>query len=196
LGLMAASPAEPEPEQSDGTQTFKLGDEKSLSTNHPVAKRMLNELAGLWPGWRLVSALPLESIGPDEGAALVLRLYQARALDLRVRPPRLVASVSERPVASLLARLQLASGMVAVTNQRHVSVMLTDEISRQFLQLLDGTRDRAAILRDLTAHFDDGAPLPAWHANGPASALELALMLDKGLDGNLAQMARLCLLVG
>jgi len=194
-GLSVSSPAEPQPEQDDGTQTFKLGDEKSLSTNHPVAKRIISELSGIWPGSRKASDLPLESLGPDDGAALLLRLYEARAIELRVQPPRLVSTVSERPVASLLARLQLASGQLAVTNQRHLIVMLTDELSRQFLQLLDGSRDRAAVLRDLIAHFEGKAPLAAWHDNGPASPLELALMLDQGMDGNLAQMARLCLLV-
>lgn len=195
LNLLAASPAEPGPEQSDGTQAFKLADQKSLSTNHPVAKRVLTELSRMWPAWRPVSELPLEPLAPDAAVALLLRLYEARALELRVRPPRLVAAVTERPVASRLARLQLASGLTAVTNQRHVTVMLTDDLSRQFLQLLDGSRDRAAVLRDLTGRADTGEPLPAWHANGPASRVELALILDKGLDGNLAQMARLCLLV-
>jgi len=73
--------------------------------------------------------------------------------------------------------------------------MLTDELSRQFLLLLDGSRDRAALLRDLTGHFDSAQSLPAWHANEQTSRLERALMIDKGLDGNLKQMARLCLLV-
>jgi ubiquinone/menaquinone biosynthesis C-methylase UbiE len=195
MGVFASSPAEPQPEQSDGTQTFKLGDEKSLSTNHPVAKRILTELFRIWPACRPVSELPFGSLARDAAAALVLRLYEARALELRIRPPRLVSTVTERPVASSLARLQIASGQTAVTNQRHVSVMLTDELSRQFLLLLDGSRDRAALLRDLTGCLDSGDPSPAWHANGPASRLERTLMIDKGLDGNLAQMARLCLLV-
>jgi SAM-dependent methyltransferase len=195
LGVFAASTVEPQPEQSDGTQAFKLGDEKSLSTNHPVAKRLLNELSAMWPGWRPVSELPLDPLTQDAAAALILRLYEARALELRIRPPRLVATVTERPTASPLARLQIASGQTAVTNQRHVKVMLTDELSRQFLLLLDGSRDRAALLRDLTGHFDSAQSLPAWHANEPTSRLERALMIDKGLDGNLKQMARLCLLV-
>jgi SAM-dependent methyltransferase len=199
--LLASSPAEPEAEQSDGTQKFGLGDEKSLSTNHPEAKRILTELAGLWPRSLPVSELPSGALEQDAAAELVLRLYEARALDLRLRPARLVSTVSERPIASPLARLQLASGLDTVTNQRHVSVALTDALSRQFLMLLDGSRDRAALLRDLTERFDpdkaDAGETPAaWHANGPANRLDLALMLDRGLDSNLAGMARLCLLVG
>lgn len=193
--LLASSPAEAEPEQNDGTQKFRLGDEKSLSTNHPVAKRILTELAGKWPGWTQVSELPLGSLEPEAGSALLLRLYEARALELRLRPPRLVPTVSEYPMASKLARMQLASGLEVVTNQRHACVALTDALSRQFLLLLDGSRDRAALLRDLTDQFD-AADLPqAWHANGPADRLELALIIDRGLDQNLAGMARSCLLV-
>jgi SAM-dependent methyltransferase len=195
LGMLAASSVEPGPEQSDGTQSFKLGDDKSLTTNHPVAKRILTELFAKWPGWCAVADLPLNALAPDAAAALLLGLYGARAIELRVRPPRLVSTVSERPVASALSRLQLASGLTAVTNQRHVSVMLTDELSRQFLMLLDGSRDRAALLRDLTGHFSSSESLPAWHANGTATPMDVALMIDKGLDGNLVQMARLCLLV-
>jgi SAM-dependent methyltransferase len=199
--LLASSPAEPEPEPGDGTQKFRLSDEKSLSTNHPVAKRILTELSGRWPGWTPVPELPLDGMEHEAAAALLLRLYEARALDLRLRPPHLVSTVSKRPVASPLARYQLADGLETVTNQRHVSVTLTDALSRQFLMLLDGSRDRAALLRDLTERFDPektdtgDSPL-AWHANGPANRLELAQLLDQGLDGNLAGMARLCLLVG
>jgi hypothetical protein len=196
MNLLASSPAEPEPEQSDGTQKFGLGDEKSLSTNHPAAKRILTALSRLWPGGLPVPELPLGELEPDAAAALLLRLYEARALELRLRPPRLVSAVSEHPIASPLARYQVASGLQIVTNQRHVSVALTDALSRQFLALLDGSRDRAALLRDLTDQFDPREPMPAWHANGAADRLELALMLDRGLDANLAGMARLCLLVG
>jgi SAM-dependent methyltransferase len=195
LSLLAASPAQPQPEQSDGTQTFQVGDEKSISTNHPAAKRLLTELSSIWPEWRPASELPLESLAQEAASALLLRMYGARAIDLRVKPPRMVSTVSKYPVASALARLQLASGQTTVTNQRHVSVALTDELSRKFLMLLDGSRDRTALLRDLTDSCESGALLPAWHGNGPASRLELSLMIDKGLDNNLAQMARLCLLV-
>ena len=199
--LLASSPAEPEPEQSDGTQKFQLGDNKSLSTNHPAAKRILTELSGMWPGWKPVQDLPLGAMEPGSAAGLLLRLYEARALDLRVRPPRLAPAVSERPVASPLARQQLANGLDTVTNQRHVSVILTDALSRQFVMLLDGSRDRVALLRDLTEYFDpervDSGDSPvAWPSDAPANRLELAMKLDRGLDGNLAGMVRLCLLVG
>jgi hypothetical protein len=195
LSLLAASPAEPQPEQSDGSQTFKLGDEKSLTTNHPMAKRLLTELSITWPGCRPVSELPLEPLARDAAAALLLRLFDARAIELRLRPPRLVSTVSERPVASPLARLQAGSGQKTVTSQWHVGVVLTDELTRKFLMLLDGSRDRAALLRDLLAQLEPAEALPAWDANGPPSRLELALMLDRTLDDNLAKMARLCLLV-
>lgn len=199
--LLASSRVEPEPEQSDGSQRFRLVDEKFLSTNHPAAKRVLTKLAGLWPGWLPVSELPLDACGQADAAELVLRLYDAGALELRLRPPRLVTNASDRPVASRLARTQLAKGLEVVTNQRHFSVKLTDALSRRLVMLLDGSRDRAALLRDLTEHFDPEKAAPeelqnAWHANGPASRLELAQMLDQGLDANLTGMARLCLLVG
>jgi len=200
MQLSVASPADPEPAQTDGTQRFRLGGEQSLATNHPVAKQILTELAQLWPRAVPVAKLPSNSLDHESCVALILRLYEARAVELRLREPRLVAAPSAQPVASPLARLQIESGLQTVTSQRHASVVMTDEVSRQCLLLLDGSRDRAALVRDLTNHFDPeksgsaGSPA-AWHGAGPASRMELALRLDQGLDRNLAEMARLGLLI-
>ena len=194
-GLLAASPVEPEPEQPDGTQKFTVATDKTLSTNHPFAKRVLCELAARWPA--CVPAASFVGSGDQAGADvdMLLRLYESKSIELRASMPRLVASVSERPEASALARLQLARGGTTVTNQRHTAVELTDELSRRLVVLMDGSRDRAALLAALSDAADAGVAPAAWHANAPATHDDLSRMIEERLDANLALTARLCLLI-
>jgi len=91
-------------------------------------------------------------------------------------PPALAASPGERPVASPLARIQARAGD-AVTTLLHTSVELRDPIGRRLLALLDGTRDRAALIAELL-------PLTG-------SSRET---LAPALDENLLALARLGLL--
>lgn len=193
--LLAASPVVPEAEQPDGTQKFILGEGKSLSTNHPLAKRTLCELAAKWPGCEPVAALIGSGQQANESAAMLLRLYAAKAVELRTKMPRLVSTVSDRPVASALARLQLSGGASAVTNQRHTVVELTDQLSRWLLMLLDGSRDRTALSGALLGAAEAGELTGTPCDKGSAAHQELSHMIASQLDANLALAARLCLLV-
>jgi hypothetical protein len=68
-----------------------------------------------------------------------------------------------------------------VTNLRHTSVGIDDELGRRLVVLLDGTRDRAALLRDLrTFLLEAGREVP----DG----------LDDGLERSLQGLAGLALL--
>ena len=69
-------------------------------------------------------------------------------MQLHVWAPALATTPSERPVASALARLQAAEG-TRITNLRHSSVDVPDALGRRLITLLDGTRDRDALLREL-----------------------------------------------
>ena len=83
-----------------------------------------------------------------------MRAYAANFVQLHVWAPAIVSAASERPVASALARLQAAQG-TRVTNLRHGSVEVPDELGRRLIVLLDGTRDRAALLRELDRPADE-----------------------------------------
>jgi methyltransferase-like protein len=74
----------------------------------------------------------------------LLRCYRLRAVEFRPHDWTFAARVGEKPIASPMARYQAAIGDT-VTNLRHESTRL-NEFSRTVLRLLDGTRDRAAIL--------------------------------------------------
>ena len=75
-------------------------------------------------------------------------------MQLHVWAPEIAAAPSERPVASALARLQAAEG-TRVTNLRHAGVDVPDALGRRLITLLDGTRDRDALLRELGRPADE-----------------------------------------
>ena len=136
----------------------------NMTTNHPLGKAALLHLGRVWPDsvpvLELVRIARENSGRDDPGVAdlfeddsrwlctMVLQLYAADLLELHTRPPHLVCTVSERPVASRLARVQAQQGRT-VTSLRHGNVDLEDEITRQLLLLLDGTHDQCELLAEL-----------------------------------------------
>jgi hypothetical protein len=174
--LAAASRVKPAEPQPDGAQKFELSQGRSLTTNHPLVKDVLCFLASRWPGSVAVAGLPLGAYPPEDAADMLMRLVEAEAVELWQQPPRVATAIGERPVASPLARLQLSLGLTMVTNQRHQSIDLPDESGRALVALLDGTRDRQALL----AAMRQIAPAPA---------------IERSLDVSLQELLRLCLLV-
>jgi hypothetical protein len=75
-------------------------------------------------------------------------------VQLHVWGPALAAEPPERPVASALARLQAARGS-QITNLWHATVEVPDQLGRRLITLLDGTRDREALLRALDRPADE-----------------------------------------
>jgi methyltransferase-like protein len=100
-----------------------------------------------------------EELIPYAGNAEVLRqmllaLLSAGAVNLHVHDFPCQETVTERPRASRLARLQATTGD-NVTSACHSPVKL-DAIAQQLVQLLDGTRTHEEIARELAAL--EGAP--------------------------------------
>lgn len=98
---------------------------------------------------------------PDEDpvaeiADFVWVTYRAGLLDLHVYVAPYVAQVSEKPLASPLARWQARrSDLVATLHHR--TLKLGNAIQRGVLALLDGSRDRAALHADVLQVFASGA---------------------------------------
>jgi hypothetical protein len=110
----------------------------------------LTRLGEAWPG-----SLPVAELGDDPAVAEMLRrAYAANLVRLHVWAPPLVTTASERPVASAVARLQAAEG-TRVTTLLHTSVDVGDELGLRLIRLLDGTRDRAALLAELDRPADE-----------------------------------------
>jgi SAM-dependent methyltransferase len=176
--LFAASRVKPAEPDKDGQQQFDLPKAGNLKTNHPFVKHTLCRLASLWPESIRICELPIDEYPPEEIAGILQQLLEMKALELRTHPPKIASSISDRPVASALARTQIAGGYRRITNQRHMSVELGDETSRMVLSLLDGSRDRGELIRDLLASGTDPD------------------MIHGTLESGLAELHRLCLLIG
>lgn len=182
--LAVSTQAQPEGAPAPGgAQAFAGPTGSTLTTDHPLVVASLKRAAAAWPAAVWVRDLLGPQATDEDRSALcdaLLRSYAANLVALHVHPPRLTTTPGEAPRTTALARHQAAAGEV-VTNLRHASVRVEDDLGRRLVTLLDGTRDRAALAADLRAYLaDQGRPVPG----------DLAAALDRSLEG----LARLALL--
>lgn len=160
----------------DGAVEFKGPHGAGMSTRHPLAKAALSCLGEAWPR-ALAFADLLEQVKSKDARALAEILYWSAAaglVELHACPVRCAARAGERPLASRLARLQLRHGP-EVTTLRHSTVTVEGALERELVLLLDGTRDRAALLEALAAFAASHALRP----DTPINAAELERALEK-----------------
>ena len=117
-----------------------------------------------------------ERLGTPAGelAETLVAAFDAGQVTFHAVPSPAARAAGERPLASGLARIQARPGAI-VTTLHNQLVRISDEPTAVLLRLLDGTRDRAAILAAL--HDRAGLELTA-----------------SDLDANLVELARLFLL--
>jgi methyltransferase-like protein len=204
-------PLSPSPDVASGVaEAFQGPRGAEIETDRPLVKTAFLHLGSIWPravpfADLLTRALgqlgrdePGEHIGvgdaTEELARALLQAYSAGYVEFHVHQPPFVTEVSARPVASRLARFQLQHDTIVPT-MRHQTLKLEDTLSRHLVMLLDGTRDRAALLHDLGALVRSGAATVR-HEGQPVSDLQNALRyLADGLEANLSSLARLGMLV-
>ena len=144
------------------------------------ASRVLDEIRGAWPRpvavAELASSYRARSNASNGDGEIPMRLaetlvaaYASELIELHTHVPDTPEKAGERPVASALVRAQLARGQ-RITNVWHQDVALDDAIAQQLIPLLDGTRDRKALLAALA---------PSLQGNANVSAPEL---LERYLD--------------
>ncbi len=207
----SARPVSSDPDiRSSAVEEFRGPLGASMSTGHPVAKAAILQLAEVWPQSlhfnellsRVQACIASEpsfaEANPDEDALalqnILLATYLAGLIELHASPPQFCLEVSERPMASPLARLQLQRGTM-VTTLRHTRMQVEDPLLRNLLLLLDGTRDRPALVRELAALVASGAA-PMEREGAPVTDRETAPeMLADTLEPNLVKVGRFALLV-
>ena len=108
--------------------------------------------------------------------------------------PRFVTEPGERPTASALARLEAGSGEV-VTNLLSARVRIEDPLARGLFGLLDGTRGRDALVRDLTEFVARGGASVERDGRRVTDVGEVASLIRGALDDRLRALARLALLI-
>lgn len=160
--LTVAAPIRPTA-RDEATVTFEAEEGKAVQTGHPFAKAVCEHIGAAWPGavtvedlWAATGESGGEEITPDVLAQLLLDFYADGFVHLHARAPALARDVSGRPEVSRVARRQAEDGPI-VTNGWHRSVAL-DPTERRMLTLLDGHRDRAALLARSNASPDE-APM-------------------------------------
>lgn len=156
--LAISSPVRAAPR--DEGETFATPEGFSLSTSEPHVAAAMHALAGAWPqalDFQALLAAACAAAGPDVAGELVarrlrvvlLQAHLARIVQLQGCPSPVTGHPGERPRASALARAQHAAGRPVVSSLLHANVRLRGELERELLGLLDGSRDRAALLAEL-----------------------------------------------
>jgi methyltransferase-like protein/trans-aconitate methyltransferase len=140
--------------QQPGVEVFRTPDGLAVTMSHPLVRAGLHVLIDARPA---ALSFPLlvertrardEVQGTDVSAEVLadamLRCATVRLLDLTTHPEACSTSLSERPVASPLARLE-ARTVSVVTSLLHVELTISD-LDKYVLLLLDGTHDKRAIV--------------------------------------------------
>lgn len=200
-GQLVADPSEGSP--NDGQhQTFRKIDPKlklKVTTGHPLTKAALTILGQRWPERVPFAELQNEAFSasgwtPPEGEkmpleTMMLKLYIGKIVEFHAHQTPAVAKVSERPIASTLARWLLAA-QGRLVNLNHVNMHLDGALST-LIQLLDGSRDRTALIQEMTLRM-----APDTAANDSSAETITPDKIEKGLEENLKKIAGMALLVG
>jgi methyltransferase-like protein len=192
---------------SRAVEEFRTKSEGSIATDLPLAKAAMLHLTRIHPRAIRFDELVTEArelAGPDEAstiaddaltlAEVMMKTYGAGVIDLRLHEPVFVLDAGEFPISSPLARLQAQSGNV-VTTLLHATLRIEDNLALQLIRLLDGTRDRAALLRELTAIIESNLANEATAQISAAEKEALLLSLPQQLDDKLAELGTLGLLL-
>jgi len=164
---------------------FRTQEGSTLGVSHPLLKSAYLVLGRAWP--RAVSFDELlrqarAQLGAaaaavqDDSGDLVQAMYVLACsgeVTFQSAPPQLTTAVSERPLASLLARKQSEHDTL-VTNLLHQSVRLDGEQACRHLQLLDGTRSFDNLVAEALRQRRAAAPETA----GEADDAQLAAARD------------------
>ncbi len=209
------SPIEPTPANPDvnspAVVKFQGRRKASLSTGHPLVKAALVELGRQWPRSlsfsdllaRVRLRLGRTASGADpnrlvqdsrELGEILLLACGANLVEPHLTVEQFSTEPGPRPEASALARAQLRLGRT-LSNLRHEPVEPQDPLSRRLLALLDGTRDRENLGRELAALVKSGAVILEENGRPLEGDATIAAFLASGLEVSLNQLARMALLV-
>lgn len=135
----ALSRVEPGPDQK--AHVFRAAGNVEFETDDADLAGVLDALAGS-------AAAPLDAIvRRADVLEAVLRLYVEGVVTLANAPPAFTLTPGDRPLASPLARAQAMQGDTVLAALHHKPVRMSDPFWYRFIQEIDGTKDRAALMR-------------------------------------------------
>jgi methyltransferase-like protein len=180
-----------------------------ISCKSPLTKIALRALKAEWPmpvafpellarckKEAASAGYPADDAGAEDFlAGEMLTGMAAGVVEWRLTPVPFSTAIAERPSVTPLARLQAAQGY-KVTNLRGEQVTL-DEIHRQALRLLDGTRARAQVTEALLSPVRRGELVLQRDSDKQAvtDEAEMRRLLAPALDKVLANLAKRALLL-
>lgn len=168
-----ASPARPASDEPDivGLEAEKFVGLKGaeVTTNNPLIKAALLHLGRAWPRYSKFEEVLQEARtileSEDESdlesdremlSKQLLEIFRSALVEFHLYHPQFTVEVSEKPVASRFARYQLRSTPI-VTTLRCANLFISDAFSRHLVQMLDGTRDRQTLVKELIEWVESGA---------------------------------------
>ncbi|HVO90214.1 MAG TPA: methyltransferase regulatory domain-containing protein [Casimicrobiaceae bacterium] len=192
-------------------EQFRAPNGRSLNTSNAITKAAFVALAERWPlGYMFedlvraararadadagkpaadaIRAKDAEILGID-----LLTCYTAGIIELRAKAPRMTTTPSHRPRASPYARLR-AGQPGNLVNLRHEPVN-PDVFTRHLLMLLDGTRDRDAIVAGLADVVVRGELEVRDKGEIVTRGARLNSILREAVDENLPKLAKASLLL-
>lgn len=201
--LSTTSPVDPDGcITDDSAMEFENQDGSTIKVTNPLLKAAHLCLGRSWP--RALSFDELLSgarallggrTAEDDKKALTEAMFILACsgeVSFLLSRPFLLQGASDRPQASLLARKQAQTGPL-VTNLLHQTVQLEDDRTRDFLQLLDGTRTIDQITTEMTKRFGETIRIDQKDSAGSA-AEPLLLSTRESVQRSLAMVGKLGLL--
>ncbi len=154
-----------------------------IEIDRPLVKAMLVRLGDHWPraisfleladqGKSLLSGTSIEPREVEIARTVILQIaMQSRMVELHLFQPDRAVEPGERPAINALARLQMRSAEHVITGLG-IDMKIKDAVSRTLLELMDGTRDRRTLAKemsdfigsapDITDRADLLRSLPSW----------------------------------
>ena len=161
--LWIASPLVRSPGALDGGCEFRnQRGTGTYTTKSPIMLSVLDHLEAIWPNAERFDLLLKQISAPlspelkrqaiDNLAPNLLMLAAGALIDIRSYPIPLPDRVPGHPTATPLERVQAQEGTM-ITTLLHTQVRITDDHVRFLLLLLDGSRDREALIEAFVSHY-------------------------------------------
>jgi methyltransferase-like protein/cyclopropane fatty-acyl-phospholipid synthase-like methyltransferase len=151
--------------QSPAIEEFRGPKGSGISTSFPLGKAAFSHLSSIYPASSAftelvnsanallsasISQREFSGADSEEGQALaelLMKAFGVGVAELHLHQTQLATIPGDRPMISSLARHQAEKGQM-ISTLLHGSVKFEDELGRQLLTLLDGTRDRTRLEAD------------------------------------------------
>lgn len=147
--FLVESRAEETPSAGGTKETqYRTARGATMATSDPFTQRMMKRLDEAAPRPLSFQELQGDGIRDADLRLLLMGMYGSAVINLRLWKPPCAATVGPRPEASRLARIQLQRRPI-VTSLSHHDLNLVDHNILSLMRRLDGTRDRATLIRDL-----------------------------------------------